>query len=221
MNIKDKFDSSWIDVIGLNILTELLTDVAGVLRGERLNCQILPEVGSDVTFKAFKLTPYNKVKVIVLGQDIYHTPGVFNGIAFGNGFPDERAEKIQPSLRNILKEVKRTHAVNSDPSLYHWAKQGVLLINTAHTVMKGEAGSHLSIWEDFTATVLNTLNNKNDIVWMLWGRYAHDYDYVVTNPTHKIIKTGHPSPLNRTNPFVGSDCFKQCDELLGDKKIIW
>ncbi len=220
MNIREKFDKTWIDAIGLDILNELLINVAGFLRDERLNYEVMPPVGSDYTFKAFKFTPYDKVKVVILGQDPYHN-GAFNGVAFGNGLPDTPSDKIQPSLRNILKEIKRTHNINPDPSLYHWAKQGVLLINTAHTVIKGDAGSHLDVWESFTDTILKILNNRNDIIWMLWGGNAHNYDYAITNPTHTIIKTGHPSPLNRTNPFVGSNCFVECDDLLGLNKICW
>jgi uracil-DNA glycosylase len=82
-------------------------------------------------------------------------------------------------------------------------------------------GSHIDLWADFTSLVINALNNKSDIVWMLWGAFAGNYETMVTNPTHHIIKTGHPSPLNRSNPFVGSDCFIECNKILGTNNINW
>lgn len=200
---------------------DVLLGIGAQLHVERLGYNVLPEAGSDLTFKAFRLTPFDKVKVVIIGQDIYHK-GAFNGVAFGNGFPDNPALKLQPSLRNIIKEVESSYSKKEvDPSLYSWAKQGVLLMNTSHTVRYGDAGSHIHIWEDFTKHILHALSKRDDIVWMLWGKYAQDYEDWIQNNTHKIIKSGHPSPLNRSNPFVGSGCFLKCDELLGENKINW
>lgn len=221
MEIKDKFGSSWARRLPNTTLLRILQNVGEELESERQYYEILPAAGDDLTFRAFRLTPFNEVKVVILGQDIYHN-GAYNGLAFGNGFPENPATKIQPSLRNIMKEVKRCYEDSViDYSLYSWAENGVLLINTAHTVRKGEAGSHIDIWKEFSNLIINTLNRKDDIVWLLWGAYAHKYEEFIYNPSHHIIKTGHPSPLNRTNPFIGSGCFLECDRILGNNKIIW
>ncbi len=156
----------------------------------------------------------------------YHTPGVFNGLAFGNGHRGTKPNKIQPSLRNIAKEITQSYPDNTsfDYSLDYWATQGVLLINTAHTVVAGTPGSHLKLWEEFTRQILLALKNKEDVIWMLWGKDAEKYEKYILNKSHVIIKSGHPSPLNTAHPFVGSGCFLDCDiamEKKGFSPIRW
>lgn len=149
----------------------------------------------------------------------YHD-GSYNGLAFGNGDRTEsKLQGISPSLRNVMKEVNDEYDSLPKSNLYEWAYQGVLLINTAHSVVKGDAGSHLHLWEDFTNNVIEALNKKDDIVWMLWGSQAHKWEKKISNETHEVIKAGHPSPLNRSNPFVGSGVFKECNKVLKKKKI--
>lgn len=212
---------NWLNHIPSKYLDPILEKIGLDLQEERKHHRVLPEAGSELTFKAFRLTPFNKVKVVILGQDPY-PKGAFNGVAFGNGFPDKPATILQPSLRNIIKEVERTYPGEIvDPSLYSWAEQGVLLLNTAHTVVYANPGTHIDIWADFTKHVLLALSKRDNIVWMLWGKYAHEFDIWVQNTTHHIIKTGHPSPLNRTVPFIGSDCFVQCDTILNKERINW
>ena len=214
------FSQDWIDAIGESVINALLGNINTDLRVERQTKEVLPEAGSPLLFQAFRETPFNSVKVVILGQDPYHD-GSYNGLAFGNGEPDkDPSERISPSLRTILKEVKSTYQEDAHPSLYPWARQGVLLINTAHTVVKGIAGSHIPLWANFTSTVIDTLNKRDDIVWMLWGSHAQQYIPLITNRTHSIIKTGHPSPLNRTNPFYESACFSKCDTELMSRGII-
>jgi len=213
------FDQSWIDAVGETRLMQLLTDINYELKPLRESTTVLPPAGDEKLFKAFRLTPYDKVKVLILAQDIYHD-GSFNGVAFGNGEPGNPPKKLSPSLRNILKEVERSYGDIPDPSLYSWAKQGVLLINTAHTVEAGNAGSHFRLWEDFTAEILSAISKKNKVVWMFWGAKAAEWDPYKTTD-HPGLYTGHPSPLNRTNPFVGSNVFVECDKSLGNKKIKW
>jgi len=117
--------------------------------------------------------------------------------------------------------VERSYDDMPDPSLYSWAKQGVLLINTAHTVEAGNAGSHLALWEEFTATILNTVSKKDSkVIWMFFGAKAAAYD-IYKSTDHIGLYVGHPSPLNRANPFVGSGVFEECDKSLGMNKIKW
>ena len=158
---------------------------------------------------------------MILGQDPYHD-GSYDGLAFSN-----REDKVKPSpsLINILKEVERDCYDGFDLntrahiSLYRWAEQGVFLVNTAHSVVKGIPGSHLHYWTDFTKEVVRVLNGKSNIIWLLWGNHAHKYESLITNKTHVVIKSGHPSPLNTTNPFKGCGCFSKCNKELENKNL--
>lgn len=149
----------------------------------------------------------------------YHDSS-YNGLAFGNGEPGENVKAKSPSLKNILKEVERSGAgLGGDPSLYTWASQGVLLINTAHTVIQGVAGSHFHVWDGFTKAIITTLMTKKNLVWLLWGSKSQYYEMDITNTSHLVIKDGYPSPMNRTIPFAECDCFNKCNSYLNDKKI--
>ena len=221
----DKFDASWFEAIGRVLFEPIVIQIAKKVNAEREEKEVLPPTGSNLIFEAFNITPLKEVKVVILGQDPYHDVNSYNGLAFGNGKPDEDyTGTISPSLRNVLKEAKENEDDKIDVSLYSWAKQGVLLINTAHTVVKGDPGSHLKIWEDFTEIIMDALQTKSNVVWMMWGAKAQNYIPRITNDTHAIISTGHPSPLNRNGTFNGSGCFKKCNELLkemGLKEIQW
>lgn len=217
------FPEDWIAAMGAEELTEVLTTISNELVVLRETQEILPEAGSPLLFQAFRETPYSAVRVIVVGQDPFHDRS-FNGLAFGNGSPDEfQTKKISPSLRNILKEVERSEGLAPNPNLYSWARQGVLLINTAHSVVAGYAGSHLELWKPFTDLVIKAINKKPYVVWMLWGSKAQAYE-VETNSFHNVLIAGHPSPLNNTHPFSGCNCFQECNKLLkkrGQELIIW
>ena len=222
-SLLDKFDDSWLKGFGRVTLENKLALVAADVSNSREHNEIHPPAGSNLMFNAFHTTPLEEVKVVILGQDPYHD-GSFNGLAFGNGDPDEdEPTKFSPSLRKVMQEVENNFSGKVDPTLYTWARQGVLLINTAHTVVAGEAGSHLDIWDPFTHMVLLAVNTKPNVVWMLWGAKAHAFEAQVLNDTHHIIKSGHPSPLNRSNPFDGQ-CFVECNDTLkemGLKPIKW
>jgi uracil-DNA glycosylase len=213
------FDQSWIDAIGEEALTGHLVSINNFLTTERDEQVVLPPAGSELLFKAFRSTPFKDVKVVILGQDPYHDNS-YNGLAFGNGEPGGNAKAKSPSLKNILKEVTESGAgIDGDASLYSWAAQGVLLINTAHTVIQGIAGSHLYVWDGFTKAVISALCSKKNLVWLLWGSKAHNYEPIIDASSHFILKAGHPSPLNRTHPFVGCNCFNDCNSYLSGKKI--
>lgn len=160
----------------------------------------------------------------------YHTRNadgtfVYDGLAFSNS----NSFKAQPSLKNILKEVENDIYDGCNPdrlanySLYGWAAQGVLLINSAHTVEVGNPGGHIEIWRGFTKKVIETINDKDDIVWMLWGNFAKDFKVYITNSTHYILEGAHPSPL-AGGKFFGGKYFSRCNEFLkscGKEEIIW
>lgn len=168
-------------------------------------------------FKAFNEVPSpQEVKVVILGQDPYHD-GSAIGLAFDNYI---QKSKSSPSLKAILSEIKNTVGYSWDgeaSALGHLPEQGVLLLNTALTVEAGKAGSHTKLWEPFTNEIITNLNKVDDIIWMLWGKHAQSYKHLITNPTHTILEAGHPSPLNRTNPFIGCNHFSNANVVLKSK----
>ena len=170
-------------------------------------------------FNALKLTPYNNVKVVIIGQDPYHGEGEAHGLAFSvlDGV------KIPPSLVNIYKELKSDLGIDIPKSgnLTKWAKNGVLLLNNALTVIKDQANSHQNIgWNLFTDYIIKILNQKETpVVFILWGRNAQSKEKLITNPNHYIIKSAHPSPLSANNGFFGSKPFSKANNFLIKKNI--
>lgn len=224
------FSPCWHDKLKHYIESSEFINIAKKINQERFNNIILPPKGSDLLFKAFRITPYEDVKCVILGQDPYHGDNQFDGLCFSNSTQDNP----QPSLSNILEEVENDiyDGFNLDRinnfSLYNWAEQGVLMINAAHTVIKGNPGSHMRYWKKFTKEVVKSLNEKDSIVWLLWGRFAQSYEELITNDSHLIIKTSHPSPLGVTKeapiPFRDSKCFSKVNDYLWNikrEKIIW
>lgn len=179
-------------------------------------------------FRAFKECPLNELKVVILGQDPYHD-GSANGLCFDVIIPCKR---LPPSLANISKELQ-VDVPREDPwkvydfeptggnlsYLSHLPTQGVLLLNTALTVLSKQAGSHTELWKPFTKLVIEALNSKDDLVWILWGNHAKSFKQYITNPTHVFIEGGHPSPLNTSKvvPFKGGKYFSRCNEVLKSK----
>jgi len=176
--------------------------------------------------RALQDLDYEKVKVVILGQDPYHGPGQAIGRSFA--VPNELKPK-PPSLMNIFKEIKSDLGKDLDPSkseLSHWVEQGVLLLNTVLTVRMGQAHSHREKgWEAFTDRVISLLNERQDsIVFILWGAPARKKKALITNPIHKIIESPHPSPLSAYHGFFGSKPFSKANALLkkmGKDPIDW
>ena len=181
------------------------------LKEEYRNHTVFPDM-HDI-FNAFKLTPYNAVKVVILGQDPYINPNEAHGLAFSV----QPTAKIPPSLANIFKELAADlgYTIPSHGCLENWAKQGVLLLNTVLTVRHKVSKSHANMgWEQFTDSVLQKLNQKNaPLVFMLWGKVAQTKLKILTNPQHLILTAAHPSPL-AGNAFFGCKHFSQANEFL-------
>ena len=168
-------------------------------------------------FNALKYTPYENVKVVILGQDPYHEPGQAHGLCFSvkKGVPKP------PSLVNIFKELEADLGI-APPShgcLTDWAAQGVLLLNTVLTVRRGQANSHKGKgWEIFTDRVIELLNEREKpIVFILWGANAKSKREIITNPNHIIITGAHPSPLSAHNGFFGGRYFSRTNAYLTEK----
>ncbi len=171
-------------------------------------------------FNAFQQTPFDEIKVVIVGQDPYHGEGQAHGLSFS--VPD--GIKIPPSLRNIYKELNRDLGIDTPASgnLEAWARQGVLLLNAALTVRAAEANSHSKQgWLNFTHTCIQQINQRKEgVVFLAWGRFAHKVCAVVDTSRHCVIKTSHPSPLGATKSgkdftaFMGSGCFSAANTYL-------
>ncbi|MDM8313347.1 uracil-DNA glycosylase [Clostridium cadaveris] len=165
-------------------------------------------------FNALHYTPYNKVKVVILGQDPYHGPNQAHGLSFSvkPGVP------APPSLVNIYKELHTdlNCYIPNNGYLKKWADQGILLLNAVLTVRASEANSHRNKgWENFTNKIIELVNSKTEpVVFILWGKNAQEKQALITNPIHHIIKSVHPSPLSASRGFFGSRPFSKTNEYL-------
>ncbi len=176
----------------------------------------------EEVFRAFKLTPYQNVRVVIIGQDPYHTPGVANGLAFSS----KKTEVTPPSLVNIFKAIKNDLNIdNHNTDLSSWASQGVLLMNTALTVEEGKPGSHTKEWISFTNQIIDGLNKHphHNIVFLLWGQHAQAFESKIAS-RHTVLKTSHPSPFSAHKGFLDCKHFSKVNEILqerGESPINW
>jgi uracil-DNA glycosylase len=171
---------------------------------------------SDLIFSAFNFTPFDEVKVVILGQDPYHGAGQANGFCFSVN----DGVAMPPSLKNIFKEVVADCgcAIPLTGNLEHWAKQGVFLLNATLTVRQNTAGSHQKKgWEQFTDSVIKLISDKKEnVVFLLWGNYARAKKELIDSQKHLILEAAHPSPLAR-GAFFGSKHFSQTNAYLKSK----
>lgn len=175
-------------------------------------------------FRAFDLCPLEKMKVVILGQDPYHGPGQANGLCFAVG----EEVTLPPSLRNIYKELHSDLGIEPPASgdLTPWAKQGVLLLNATLTVRARQAGSHQNKgWEEFTDAAIKALSEQKErLVFILWGRYAQNKGSVIDESKHLVLRSAHPSPFSADRGFFGSKPFSQTNAYLewhGKEPIQW
>lgn len=170
-------------------------------------------------FKALRLTDYDNIKIVILGQDPYHGTGEAEGLSFSV----QDGIRKPPSLKNIFKELKDDLGYDEPESgsLIRWAKEGVLLLNSLLTVEKDKPLSHKKLgWETFTDEIIKKINEKETpVVFILWGAYARSKKVYITNPNHFIIESAHPSPFSARNGFFGSKPFSKANNFLISKKI--
>ncbi|HIF9960206.1 TPA: uracil-DNA glycosylase [Campylobacter coli] len=178
---------------------------------------------ANLTFNAFNLTPLDKLKIVLLGQDPYHQPNQAMGLSFSVPY----GVKIPPSLLNIYKELKTDLDIEPSKSgdLSSWAKQGILLLNSILSVEAGKPASHSSWgWQEFSDTVISKLSlEKSGLIFMLWGNYAKSKKALIDTNKHFILEAAHPSPLARTG-FLGCKHFSKANEILrnlGKNPINW
>jgi len=175
-------------------------------------------------FKALELTPFNKIKVVILGQDPYHGENQANGLAFSV----HKDIRIPPSLRNIYKELNTDLGIEipKHGDLTKWALEGVLLLNSILTVEPHKPASYRNIgWEEYTDEIIQSINNKKEnVVFILWGNYAQEKGKYIDEDRHLVIKSSHPSPFSARKGFFGSKPFSKCNNYLkerGIKEIDW
>ena len=171
----------------------------------------------ELVFNSFKQTPWDNVKVVILGQDPYHRPGQAMGLSFS--VPPGVA--IPPSLQNIFKEIEADLNVRGEPpngDLTPWARQGVLLLNSILTVSPGEAGGHAKQgWEQFTDKAIQILaSEKEQLVFLLWGNYAKEKASQIDKHGHLILQSAHPSPLSAHRGWFGNHHFSRCNQWLAE-----
>ena len=203
--------NSWDEILKEDFDSENYQNLRKFLALEYRTHVIYPEM-HDI-FNALKYTPYEKVKVVILGQDPYHGAGQAHGMCFSVK-PNVPAP---PSLVNIFKEIEADVGVkNTSPYLVNWAKQGVLLLNTVLTVREGQPNSHKGHgWEVLTDSIIKKLNaRKEPIVFMLWGGNARSKKALITNPQHLVLECPHPSPLSAYAGFFGCKHFSKCNDFL-------
>lgn len=217
-----KIEESWLRHLADEFEKPYFENLVAFVKQEYATGECYPP-GSKI-FNAFNTTPFDSVKVVILGQDPYHEPGQAMGLSFS--VPD--GVRLPPSLRNIYSEISQELGVTPPVSgdLTRWAQQGVLLLNATLTVRRGQAASHQHKgWETFTDAAISALaSERQHIVFMLWGAYAGAKTPLIDPERHLVLRSAHPSPLSATHGFFGNHHFELCNDYLrrhGVEEIRW
>ena len=217
-----KIEESWKRVLAPEFEKPYFQELARQLHEEKRAGRTIYPPG-PLIFNAFNLTPFDQVKVVIIGQDPYHGPGQAEGLSFSvpHGVP------IPPSLLNIYKEIESDLGIRlqKDGSLRGWAEQGVFLLNAVLTVRAGQPTSHSRIgWAEFTDAVIRTLSaQRSGLVFLLWGNFARSKRELIDSSRHTILEAAHPSPLAR-GAFFGCRHFSKTNQILiaqGETPIDW
>ena len=210
------FNNSWDKILEEEMNKEYFLNIKNFIKEERTKKIIFPS--KEDLFKAFKLTEFDKIKVVIIGQDPYHGENEAMGLCFSV----RKGITMPPSLRNIFKELEDDLGIKrTDTDLTDWANQGIFLLNTVLTVEKDKANSHKDIgWQEFTDFVIKEINDKKDnVIFVLWGGQAQKKKSLITNKSHYIIESAHPSPLSVYRGFFGSKPFSKINNYLKSKNI--
>ncbi len=218
-----KIEETWKRHLSGEFSKPYFVALSTFVRGEYTSGVVYPPPAQ--VFRAFELCPFEKTRVVILGQDPYHGPKQANGLCFAV----DEGTTLPPSLRNIFKEIENEFGqpiANTSGDLEHWATQGVLLLNATLTVRAHTAGSHQNQgWEAFTDAAIAALSKERvHLVFMLWGNYAKAKGAHIDRTKHLVLESPHPSPFSAYNGFFGCGHFKQAKEYLvahGEKPIDW
>ena len=214
--------TTWNEILAEEMQKDYYQELQVFVQKRRAEVRVFPEEKN--VFNALELTPFESVKVVILGQDPYHGFGQAHGLSFSV----QKGTPLPPSLKNIYKELQEDIGgeLPTEGDLSHWAKQGVLLLNTVLTVEEGNANSHKGKgWERLTNRLIESLNElKHPVIFILWGKLAQDKEKLIINPNHVILKAPHPSPLSAYRGFFGSKPFSRVNDILiqqGQTPIRW
>ena len=214
--------TTWNEILAEEMQKDYYQELQAFVQKRRAEVRVFPEEKN--VFNALELTPFESVKVVILGQDPYHGFGQAHGLSFSV----QKGTPLPPSLKNIYKELQEDIGgeLPTEGDLSHWAKQGVLLLNTVLTVEEGNANSHKGMgWERLTNRLIESLNElKHPVIFILWGKPAQDKEKLIMNPSHVILKSPHPSPLSAYRGFFGSKPFSRINDILiqqGQIPIRW
>lgn len=214
--------TTWNEILAEEMQKDYYQELQAFVQKRRSEVRVFPEEKN--VFNALELTPFESVKVVILGQDPYHGFGQAHGLSFSV----QKGTPLPPSLKNIYKELQEDIGGNlpTEGDLTYWAKQGVLLLNTVLTVEEGNANSHKGKgWERLTNRLIESLNElKHPVIFILWGKPAQDKEKLITNSNHVILKAPHPSPLSAYRGFFGSKPFSKVNDILiqqGQTPIRW
>ena len=220
---KKQLEAGWKGQLLSQFSCDYMRQLNQFLQNEKAQNKVIFPRGSEI-LNAFTYTPFDQVKVVILGQDPYHGPGQAHGLSFSV----QPGVKTPPSLVNIYKELQRDLGI-APPNhgcLIEWAKQGVLLLNSVLTVQAYQAASHQGQgWEQFTDSVIKALNDQREhLVFLLWGGYAQRKGHVIDHNKHLVLTAPHPSPLSAYRGFIGCGHFSRANQYLeqyGLKSINW
>lgn len=217
-------EPSWLNVLGGEFQKDYMVKLREFLKSEKESGQTVYPKNSDI-FNAFNKTPFDKLKVVILGQDPYHGAHQAHGLSFSV----QKGINPPPSLKNIYKELVTDipgFTIPAHGELTEWAEQGVMMLNATLTVRAGNPGSHQKKgWEIFTDTVIKTISDqKEGIVFLLWGKFAQAKAELIDAGKHHILKAAHPSPYSADSGFFGCKHFSKTNDILvkeGKKPIDW
>lgn len=208
-----KLEASWKQLLLPEFELDYMRALSEFLRAEKAAGKTLYPAGSDI-FHALNATPFDRVKVVILGQDPYHGPGQAHGLCFSV----QSGIALPPSLRNIYKEIENDLGIPPahTGNLQCWAQQGVLLLNSVLTVQSGNAASHQGKgWERFTDRIIALLNERREnLVFLLWGSYAQRKGAIIDRNRHLVLESVHPSPLSASRGFFGNHQFSRSNRYL-------
>ncbi len=212
-----KMTSDWLEILGEEFDKPYFKELEEKVDSLYETKTVYP--AKENIFRAFELTPFSQVKVVILGQDPYHGQGQAHGLSFSV----EKDVPIPPSLMNMYKELSDDLGcfIPDNGNLEKWAKQGVLLLNTVLTVEEGAANSHKNMgWETFTDQVIRCLDTKEEpLVFLLWGNPAREKKKLLKNKNHLILEAPHPSPLSSYRGFFGCKHFSKTNDFLQEKGL--
>ncbi len=213
-----QLEPGWLAKLGSEFDKEYMLALRNFLREQKSQRKVIYPQGSEF-FNALNSTPFEQVKVVILGQDPYHGPGQAHGLSFSV----KHGVRIPPSLLNIYKEIETDIGIApaNNGFLQHWAKQGVLLLNSVLSVERGQAASHQGKgWEEFTDQAIAQLNeHRQGLVFMLWGSYAQRKGQIIDQRKHKVLRAPHPSPLSAHRGFFGCRHFSQANAYLEEQGL--